>query len=309
MLKFEPYLTKAGTISPNAPVEVRAEYFVCRAVEVHGNKYIYDPTLFTSTKVKTKITCPEHGVFEQTPALHLAGRGCPKCKAGSSGKDPAIAIQDLVDKFPNLDFSNSKYSGSLNNITFSCPVHGEHSLVYSTLLKSKAKGCPICSRDKRSQKQLVLEKLAYIHGDKYSYDKLPDTLSGREHVTISCHEHGEFKQLLRKHLEGQGCPSCAHRDSNILYLLKHPTEDVFKIGVTSKHRVSLRLAANRKASNIDLVVLRSIEVQNAKIFERELLERYTNNPYLDEGFVGYTEYRKLSEKDLAEILHYMDNIV
>lgn len=308
MQKFEKYLTKAGTISPNAPVEIRAEYFVCRAREVHGDRYTYDPALFTSTKVKTQITCPEHGIFEQTPALHLAGRGCPKCKAGSSGKDPTAAIQDLIDKFPNLDFSVSKYCGSLSNVTFRCPVHGEQSLVYSSLLKSTSKGCPICSRDRRSQKQLVLEKLAYVHGDKYDYGKLPDTLSGREHVTIVCSEHGEFQQLLRKHLEGQGCPSCSHRDSNILYLLKHPTDNVFKIGVTSKHRVALRLAANRKASNLDLVVIRSIEVEDALAFEQELLKRYTNNPYLNEGFVGYTEYRKLSETELAEVLSYMDSI-
>lgn len=308
MQEFSQYLTKAGSISPNAPLAIRADYFVYRAKKVHGSKYSYDPSVFTSTKIKTQITCPEHGVFEQTPALHLAGRGCPKCNAGSSGKDPSTAIKELVEKFPNLDFSASTYTGSLKDISFYCPIHGNQIRQYHSILKSTGSGCILCSRIKRSTKESVLDKLQYLHEDKYEYGYLPSTLSGKEHVTIICKEHGEFSQLLRKHLEGQGCPACAYRNSDVLYLLKHPTEPIFKIGVTSKHRISQRLYANRKASNIELLEVKWVYTSNAQIFEKELLEKYTNNPYLDEGFVGYTEYRKLTEKELQEILSYMESI-
>ena len=47
-----------------------------------------------------------------------------------------------------------------------------------------------------------------VHGDKYSYNQT-EYKRQRNKVVITCPEHGDFKQLARKHLEGQGCPMCA----------------------------------------------------------------------------------------------------
>jgi len=46
------------------------------------------------------------------------------------------------------------------------------------------------------------------HGYRYSYDNV-DYVRASVHVSISCKDHGEFKQLPRNHLRGQGCPHCA----------------------------------------------------------------------------------------------------
>lgn len=60
--------------------------FIKRAESVHGNKYNYSLVDYKTSKRKVKIICPEHGVFEQTPDMHLKGRGCPKCNAYNSRK-------------------------------------------------------------------------------------------------------------------------------------------------------------------------------------------------------------------------------
>ena len=54
--------------------------FLVRAREKHHEIYEYVPMSFISTVKKMEIICTKHGVFKQTPASHLAGSGCPRCR-------------------------------------------------------------------------------------------------------------------------------------------------------------------------------------------------------------------------------------
>jgi hypothetical protein len=72
-----------------------------RAKETHGDKYDYSLVKYESFSTKIKIICPDHGIFEQTPANHLSGkRGCPSCKSESRGEK---AINDVLDRL-NVTF-------------------------------------------------------------------------------------------------------------------------------------------------------------------------------------------------------------
>ena len=55
--------------------------FIDKANKIHNNKYNYSETIFENIKLKVKIVCPIHGVFEQNAHSHLSGEGCPKCKS------------------------------------------------------------------------------------------------------------------------------------------------------------------------------------------------------------------------------------
>ena len=56
------------------------ESFIQKAREIHGeNSYDYSLVEYVSTRIKVVIQCEEHGEFEQTPANHLRGSGCPGC--------------------------------------------------------------------------------------------------------------------------------------------------------------------------------------------------------------------------------------
>lgn len=89
------YLLYGGRYCPKCSIahkkerfSLTKEEFIHKANLVHGNKrYDYSLTDYTNNKTKVKIICHkkdvngyEHGAFEQTPANHLAYRGCPKCK-------------------------------------------------------------------------------------------------------------------------------------------------------------------------------------------------------------------------------------
>lgn len=68
--------------------------FIAAANEIHGGKYDYSLVEYVSSVGKVKITCEKHGVFEQTPANHLSGNGCPKCTPKVS--KPEIELFDFV---------------------------------------------------------------------------------------------------------------------------------------------------------------------------------------------------------------------
>lgn len=55
--------------------------FSDKAKKVHEDRYLYDKVKYVTNKDKVKITCKEHGVFEQRPDKHLVGEGCPVCSA------------------------------------------------------------------------------------------------------------------------------------------------------------------------------------------------------------------------------------
>ncbi len=68
------------------------EQFVKEAKEIHGDRYDYSLANYKNSKSKVKIICPEHGEFEQTPNLHLRGRGCPNCFVKSKGEELVAKI-------------------------------------------------------------------------------------------------------------------------------------------------------------------------------------------------------------------------
>ena len=49
-----------------------------------------------------------------------------------------------------------------------------------------------------------------VHGNKYDYSHA-SYVGMTKPITITCEKHGDFTQLARLHLKGQGCPKCAGR--------------------------------------------------------------------------------------------------
>ena len=63
---------------PSTP-KLTVDEFVTKAKEVHGSKYVYNKVVYSGVDNKVDIRCRRHGVFSQTPYVHLQGSGCPKC--------------------------------------------------------------------------------------------------------------------------------------------------------------------------------------------------------------------------------------
>ena len=63
------------------------EEFILRSKILHGNVYDYSKTIYIHPKIKVKIICKRHGIFDQLPFGHLSGQGCVKCTYNISKKE------------------------------------------------------------------------------------------------------------------------------------------------------------------------------------------------------------------------------
>lgn len=118
--------------------------FVTRAVEVHNNKYTYNKVVYLKSNTKITITCPIHGDFEQTPAMHLSGNGCPSC-----AKNKKLAIEDFIENANTVHNNTYNYDKTViesahNKVTISCPYHGDFEQTPSSHLAGR--GCPSCAK-------------------------------------------------------------------------------------------------------------------------------------------------------------------
>lgn len=226
------------------------EYFIEKARAIHGDKYDYTKVKYVNNKTKVIISCPIHGDFEQTPACHLRGEGCPQCSLIGRNPKPSKTTEDFIKQSKKIhgakyDYSKVTYLNSETKVKINCPIHGDFEQTASSHLSGK--GCPKCGIKTRSEKntntlQFFIEKSKQIHSDKYDYSKVK-YISNKTKVVITCPVHGDFEQTPRKHLLGHGCPVCGHSVSyaeNEIrdYLLEHtPYEVEFRNrSILSRHR-------------------------------------------------------------------------
>ncbi|MBR4338045.1 MAG: hypothetical protein IKP91_07400 [Bacteroidaceae bacterium] len=189
------------------------EDFIARANKIHGGEYDYSRVVYTNSQTKVDIICPQHGIFSQTPDMHLSGHGCPKCAGRNITTDEFIKRAREVHG-NKYDYSKVVYVSAIKKVCIICPVHGEFFQTPVAHFNNK-QGCPKCSfPNKYMSIQEFLEKAKAIHGEKYDYSKVFFSFITRK-VCFICHEkdssgdeHGEFWQTPQSHLLGRGCPKC-----------------------------------------------------------------------------------------------------
>lgn len=187
--------------------------FLKKAKEVHEDFYDYSKVEYESAHGKVKITCPEHGEFEQAVTHHISGRGCSLCGklkcAESNTKTTEEFIRDAKkvhgDKY---DYSETVYKSSTGHLKIICPEHG---LFTKTAARHLAgEGCKKCKIIKYTT-EYFLSEAKKVHGSTYDYSKVVCN-SSKNKVVIICPEHGDFEQEASKHLLGQGCNLCGYAE-------------------------------------------------------------------------------------------------
>lgn len=176
-----------------------------RAIEIHNGKYDYSLTLYDKVKDKTKIICPEHGIFEQCIWNHLKGRGCPHC-AREEKTDSKI---DTINKFKEVhgeeyDYSLVEYVNDKTKVKIVCLKHG---VFEQAPMKHKCgQGCSKCrmSHGERSVKRFLDENnILYESQKKFdeckNLAKLPfDFYLPKFHVCIEYDGEQHFEPRFTK---------------------------------------------------------------------------------------------------------------
>lgn len=82
VFKQRPHNHLSGNGCPLCAREkIDTETFVKKAKSIHKNRYDYSKVNYINSKTPVEIICFNHGVFQQTPEIHLGGSGCKFCKS------------------------------------------------------------------------------------------------------------------------------------------------------------------------------------------------------------------------------------
>lgn len=182
------------------------ERFINAAKQKHGNKYDYSLSKYFGSKIRVKIICKRHGIFEQVPHWHLSGGGCPKCNGGVK-----ISQEEFIDRAKKIhgnkyDYSHVNYINSSTKINIICKKHGVFKMKPNNHLLNQ--GCNECGIEgKTLTTAQFIEKSQKIHGNIYDYGLVDYKHNGIK-VKIICHKHGIFEQMPKSHLGGRGCSKC-----------------------------------------------------------------------------------------------------
>lgn len=196
-------------------VKYNREAFIEKANKIHNGKYDYSKVNYTNSKTKVTITCPIHGDFEQEPASHLMGHGCPKCADNDKMTTEQFIEKAKAVHSDKYDYSKVEYKNNRTKVCIICPKHGEFWVTPNNHI-TLGRGCPKCAFERtadahRMSKEEFLERAKAMHGDKYEYD-ISDFKNSQHPIKIKCKECGTiFNQAPSIHLQGCGCPICANK--------------------------------------------------------------------------------------------------
>ena len=93
-----------------AKTKLTTEILINRFNEIHGDKYDYSLSKYTSNMCHIDIICKTHGVFNQRYDSHLKGYGCNKCLT-SVGENKILKFLEKHDikYIRQKTFDNCKY--------------------------------------------------------------------------------------------------------------------------------------------------------------------------------------------------------
>ncbi len=135
-----------GRLSTSNGLRMTGSSFILKARKVHGDKYDYSKVEYISSQTKVKIICPEHGVFEQIPAMHLFENGCPKC--GIIKAHPFKSTNEFIEDAKRIHgdkygYSKTEYISVFKPVVITCLKHGDFNQTPNSHLHGH--GCPRCS--------------------------------------------------------------------------------------------------------------------------------------------------------------------
>lgn len=193
------------------PIKYNTDIFKNISNEKHHFKYDYSLVDYKNNHINVRIICPEHGMFEQQPQVHMKGGGCDKCVKEKMSKKFTMGQTEFVKKSNEIhnckyDYSLVKYINQRTKVKIICKEHGIFSQTPKSHYNNKS-GCPYCDESHKSNSKEFIKKSIIIHGDTYLYEKVK-YLNAIKKVIVICKKHGDFLITPNNHLRGKGCPVC-----------------------------------------------------------------------------------------------------
>jgi hypothetical protein len=193
--------------------KITTQEFIQKAKLIHGeNKYDYTSVNYINNATNITLICKKHGIFLQSPSVHIKGSGCPKCAAiKMSGIDNFKEKANLIHN-GKYDYSKANYVNNSTKIDIICIEHGVFTTTPNSHLSKKI-GCHKCSNTEKYTRESYIEKSNKVHNNYYKYDNMVFR-SMKHKIVITCPIHGDFSQDPHNHMRGQTCAKCAGKFMN-----------------------------------------------------------------------------------------------
>ncbi|AUG85217.1 endonuclease [Vibrio phage Thalassa] len=193
------------------------------------------------------------------------------------------------------------YIGSNKQHTFSCNKGHTWKTTPDNIFRGTK--CPYCSSTKRTQ-EVAESDILKVHGSILLMSKYKNRHSKNLfHCKVCLHEwEAEYGQVVR----GSGCPSCAGKMFDTVYIWRVPSTNIYKIGVSTKQKVRARIKRVASGQNItEPVVILIKHTPDAKEIESTILCNYEEFRHRLEGDGG-TEFLLLKEDMAKELISLME---
>ncbi len=173
------------------------EILIEKSKEKHNYKYDYTKSEYKSFFENMIITCPIHGDFNQTPAIHLRGGGCPYCANNKSNTEIFIGKSVAIHGC-KYNYSKSKYVSKYTKLCIICSKHGEFYQAPSEHLRGS--GCQICKESKLETEIRVLmenNNIKYIYEEHFKWlgRQTVDFYLPEHNMAIECQGAQHFKPV------------------------------------------------------------------------------------------------------------------
>ena len=126
--------------------KLTSEEFIIRSNHIHNNKYTYTDVDYINSKTRVMITCPIHGMFEQTPNHHLRKRGCPNCRVNKKSNTLDFIKKSNIIHNNRYDYSKVDYVNNSTKVDIFCHKHGIFKQNPNAHLCGQ--GCSLCNNSK-----------------------------------------------------------------------------------------------------------------------------------------------------------------
>lgn len=214
------HLKRIGCKRCAGNAKLTTEEFVKKSIEVHGTRYDYSLSEYSTGDKKIKITCKIHGTFEQRPNSHIKGHGCVVCGNIIINDKTRCTTEEFIENSikkygTRFDYSLVEYVNSETKIQIICKIHGIFKQIPHRHLQHGK--CPNCSKISRKEKlslsrEEFIAKCIEAHGAKYDYSQT-NYINNQTKIKIKCKNCDLiFEQRATNHInDNKGCYNCSIR--------------------------------------------------------------------------------------------------
>ena len=174
---------KCGNTLKGANFKMSIERFIEKAQKIHGNSYSYEEVSYINNRTPVSIMCPTHGIFKQTPEVHLSGHGCPECANIKRAEKNIMTTIEFIAKAKNIhgdkyDYSKVEYVKYDTPVTIICPEHGEFQ--QKPYIHLDGSGCQKCAMLFSNYEMELIDYISSIIGEENIIRNDRTILNGNE---------------------------------------------------------------------------------------------------------------------------------